>query len=81
MTRLEDLGYLRIHVDHHVLLSLELVVARVHPGFDPLGKDIANDAVDNVSYVLSWQLLELFVNWKVPSYLRIRAGKCLHVFN
>ena len=81
MTRLEDLGYLRIHVDHHVLLSLELVVARVHPGFDPLGKDIANDAVDNVSYVLSWQLLELFFDWKVPSYLRIRGGKCLHVFN
>ena len=81
LARLEDLGDLWIHVDHHVLLGLELLVARVHPGLHPLGEDVARDGVDHVCYVLPGQLLELLVNRKVAGYLMMVTGERLHVLD
>ena len=81
LTGPEDLGYLRIHVDHHVLLSFELVIPRVHPGLHPFGEDVARDGVDHVCYVLPGQLLELLVNRKVAGYLMMVTGERLHVLD
>ena len=77
----EDGGDLRVHVDHHVLVGLDLVVALPHLGLDPLGEGLADDGVDEVRDVLPRQLLHLLLDGEVPSQLRIRAGKCLDVLD
>ena len=65
MTGLEDLGYLRVHVDEHVLLGLDLVVALLHLRLDPDSERLANDRIDDIGYVLTRQLLDLLLNREI----------------
>ena len=81
MTGLEDLGYLRVHVDHHVLFGLDLVIPLPHLLLDPLGEWVTNDGIDDIGDVLPRKLLHLPFDGKITSHLRISTGKGLHILN
>ena len=70
-TGLEDLRYLWVHVDQHVLLGFDLVVALLHLGLDPLGERRTHDREDYIRDVLARQLLELFLNREIALNTRV----------
>jgi len=77
----EDLGDLRVHVDHEVLLGLDLVVALLHLRLDPLGERWSDDRVDHVGDVLPRQLLHLLLDGEVLVDARVLVGERLHVLD
>ena len=63
MARLEGLVHLRVHVDHEVLLLGDLLVPLLDDGVDPLLEHRANESVDDVADVLSWELADFSFFW------------------
>ena len=51
----EDAGYLRVHVDHHVLVCLQLLVAFIDALLHPSCEVSLCERVDHVRDVGSWQ--------------------------
>lgn len=56
---LEDLRYLRVHVNQHLLLLLELLVSLVDPVVYPIVEPGPDYRVDDVAQILARELLDL----------------------
>ena len=70
---LEDLGDLRVHLDHEVLLDSHLFVARRDLGLHPVGELVLEDGRADVGEPLLRRLRELDVGlWQVIVDLRVR---------
>ena len=81
MTGLEDLSDLWIHVDEHVLLGLDLVIALLHLRLDPESEWVPHDRIDDVGYELPGQLLDLLLDREVLVHTRILLGEGLHILD
>ena len=75
LTGSEDLGDLRVHVDHHILFCFDLVVALLHLSLYPLGKRSTHDGIYDIGDVLPRQLVHLLFDGKVAGDARIRVAK------
>ena len=70
---LEDLGDLRIHLDHEVLLDSHLFMTRRDLGLHPVGELVFEDGRADVGEPLLRRLRELDVGlWQVIVDLRVR---------
>jgi len=81
LTGLEDLGDFRVHIDHHVLLCLDFGVPLLHLALYPQSEGIAGDSVYDISYILSRQFFNLFLDWEIACDGGKRGREGLHVFD
>ena len=81
LTGSEDLGYFRIHVDHHILLCLDLIIPLLHLRPNTNRKWVPNNSIYEVGDVLTWELLYFLLYREVFVDSRILASKALHILN
>ena len=81
MTSPEDFGDLGIHVNHHVLLCLDLVISLLHLRLDPQGERVPNNRVYDVRDILAGKLLDLLINREVLVDAWVLFGKRLHILD
>ena len=70
----ESLVYIRIHVDHQVLLDCDLL-ARFNGVFNPFSEILTSYRVGDIHDPLFWKLESFFLIWKVLDNFRILGEK------